>query len=184
MFHTHCRHYLGKWLFPVHPIYQTAVACRLCYQENILSRDKEFDRHGVKRMVCAFCACSQPCADACANTDCTVHHKRHSYYCGICHLWMADKTKDVFHCDDCGICRIGRREEYAHCEKCNLCIQKDIDHKCWGTLDGEKCPVCYEACESRGREQLAFRPCGHAMHFRCFLELINHGMYRCPVCNM
>jgi hypothetical protein len=180
-FNTRCQHYPGRWLFPVHPVELSRVACRLCYDASRAAA-AAFPRKAVRQMVCAFCACAQPCGAACANPDCTASGVRHRYYCGVCHLWEQRPAKSIYHCVDCAICRVGPAEDYEHCGNCGMCVPKARPHKCWGQLAGATCPVCYDACDAAGRESISFLRCGHALHTECWRQLLQHGHFKCPSC--
>lgn len=199
---TYCPHYPLRWLFPIHPRRRLVAPCRLCYAERG-DDSTPFPRKDVEAMVCAFCACAQPCAGHCRNPDCTAHERPHSYYCGVCHLWEhrpgggregssrvrgdgpllePPPPPPIYHCDQCGICRIGPRSMYRHCGGCGMCVPRRLPHRCWGELHGASCPVCYEPCDQHGREPITFLACGHALHTACCRQLFEHGHYACPTC--
>jgi RING finger/CHY zinc finger protein 1 len=182
VFNTTCVHYTGRWLFPVHPKNSTVTPCRICYDESGIDRDS-FPRKLVSSMVCAFCACVQPCRAFCSNPECTAHLKKHAYYCNACHLWEHAPRNLMFHCEECGICRVGSRMLYRHCKSCGMCVPRSRPHLCWGSLSDIKCPVCYEPCEQHGRDPIMFRACGHATHVSCYKDLVEHGHFACPTCN-
>ena len=184
-FATLCPHYPARWLFPVHPTrgHGGVTPCRLCF-EAAHPQCPPFPRHAVRQMVCAFCACAQPCAAACANPDCTAHGQAHGYYCGVCHLWLRPAT-DIYHCDKCGICRVGRASDYEHCDSCGMCVPsgpRALEHRCWGQLGDATCPVCYMPCDATGRDAISFLPCGHALHAECLQQMLAHGHFACPLC--
>lgn len=186
-----CSHY-KHWFKSVHPITQQPITCRHCYANQEDSRlvydEPEFDRFSVTHVQCVFCKCYQKASASCVNPECTMHQRKHRYYCATCHLWEDDQTKDIFHCVDCGICRVGKREDYVHCDKCRMCVPKNSDHKCVGGLARDNpCPICYTDV-SRSADPAVFLQCGHAVHLTCLNEWKRHGgvlawwYTGCPVC--
>lgn len=158
-----CPHY-RRWLHPVHPAkHGTVSGCHLC------STDADsYPRNAVEQMVCAFCACAQPCAASCYNQDCTAYGKKHAYYCNECHLWE-HAPRSIFHCTDCGICRVGVAELYRHCDQCGMCVPRKQPHKCWMNGSSDRvgmCPICFDDMRTSRRKTL-FLTCGHAAHVDC-----------------
>ena len=186
-----CAHY-NHWMRSIHPTTKQSIACRLCYQEHAdttLAHDvPAFARFEVTHMQCVFCKCVQSAGPSCCNPDCTMHNRKHRYYCDICHLWENSSKKSIFHCTDCGICRVGKSEHYRHCDKCNMCVPKTSEHKCVGGLAKlNPCPICY--CDiSQSIDPPVFLHCGHAVHLKCLHEWQQYGgvlawQYTgCPIC--
>ena len=92
------------------------------------------------------------------------------------------ESDDPYHCDDCGFCRLGGRSKFKHCHDCGMCI--DIteieDHGCKSQKYMSNCPICQEDLFS-SRSPIHEMPCGHAIHWHCFQNLIKYDS-RCPVC--
>jgi RING finger and CHY zinc finger domain-containing protein 1 len=103
------------------------------------------------------------------------------YHCNICNLWMTDKD-EPYHCADCGFCRVGGADNFRHCHDCGMCIDINLfdDHNCKSGKYMSDCPVCQEDLFS-SRFASHEMPCGHAIHWHCFQELISYDT-RCPVC--
>jgi Zinc-ribbon/Ring finger domain len=94
---------------------------------------------------------------------------------------MTDKD-GPYHCHDCGFCRVGGRDNFRHCHDCGMCIDINLldDHNCKSGKYMSNCPVCQEDLFS-SRFASHEMPCGHAIHWHCFQELISYDT-RCPVC--
>lgn len=190
-YHTVCPHY-ERWMHSVHPATGAVVPCARC----VADEDPTFDRFSVSQMVCAFCACAQPLADACANPECTARGRRHRCFCAQCRLWQHDPYADVFHCDACGMCRVGHRCQYRHCEDCGMCVptryhpqtETTADAHCCtgGRATDNTCPVCYEGLAA-SYDPVVFLRCGHGVHHTCLTEWWRHGgvaamLGGCPLC--
>jgi len=160
MRYYHCSHYT-RWLHPIHPDTGRPAGCRFCEGSGAA-----YPRARVARMICAFCACAQPCAGACANPECTAHGVSHSYYCDTCHLWEDRHAVAIYHCRECRICRVGRAADFRHCGACGMCVPRRRPHQCWGATG--TCPICLEDMPS-SRESVLYLRCGHAAHHGCVL---------------
>ncbi|RDY11070.1 E3 ubiquitin-protein ligase MIEL1, partial [Mucuna pruriens] len=144
-----------------------------------------FDRHelvrqDVKKIVCSVCDTEQPVAQVC--TNCGV--RMGEYFCNICKFFDDDIEKQVFHCDDCGICRVGGRDNFFHCKKCGSCYSVTLrdKHLCVENSMRHHCPICYEYLFDSLKDTIVMK-CGHTMHHECYLEMVKHDKYCCPICS-
>jgi len=89
---------------------------------------------------------------------------------------------EPYHCDACGFCRIGGQENYRHCYGCGICIDSALYeyHDCKAGKYMSSCPVCQEDLFT-SRSASHEMPCGHAIHWECFKDLIAYD-FRCPIC--
>lgn len=175
---TICSHYTrGCWVQCTVKNCERFVGCRLCHPE--------IDRYTITTVKCKQCDLIQPCSNLCINKQCK-HVFGTKYFCNICHLYVSDPTRQIFHCDGCGKCRVGTREETFHCDKCNGCfniIHKDV-HNCKGDVD-DSCAICREKLDQIFNDPpnmaIINVKCGHSFHSGCINRYINED-YKCPLC--
>jgi RING finger/CHY zinc finger protein 1 len=115
---------------------------------------------------CAACSTRQPASAVCISCAATFGT---AYYCATCRLYD-NVDKGQFHCDSCGFCRVGGRQNYAHCATCQLCMAAGREHACRADSGRNACPLCYEDIFT-SRMAAHILPCGHALHFPCYLEM-------------
>ena len=149
--------------------------CRICHDEQ---ENHQLDRFKVSQIRCRICKLEQPCAQKCTRCQAMFGF----YYCPTCHLWDNNTTSPIFHCAKCGICRRGRLSDYRHCDKCNHCFTHEFfkTHKCREDCTKTNCPICNNDLHA-SRETFTVLRCGHAIHNKCFNNMIKHS-YRCPLC--
>mmetsp|Transcript_8080 Transcript_8080/g.12500 ORF Transcript_8080/g.12500 Transcript_8080/m.12500 type:complete len:289 (-) Transcript_8080:84-950(-) len=136
------------------------------------------DRFAVKEIICRVCFLRQGSK---TNRCLGCHVQFGPYHCAICNLWMSDEERP-YHCSACGFCRVGGAENFRHCDDCGMCIDALLfdDHNCKAGKYESNCPVCQEYLFS-SRTASHEMPCGHAIHWECFQQMITHDS-RCPVC--
>jgi RING finger/CHY zinc finger protein 1 len=124
-----------------------------------------------------FCVFSNDYRNDCIN----CHTKFGEYHCETCNLWMSN-DENPYHCSDCGFCRIGGDDAFVHCHDCEMCVYASQfeKHDCKKDKYKSNCPICQE-CMFDSRKKTHEMPCGHALHWDCFLELTKHDS-RCPLC--
>lgn len=170
-----CSHYKRKCSL-VAPCCGKTYMCRLCHNDAELH---EIDRRSVVDVVCNVCDTKQPVSNECVS--CMVQFGR--YFCRLCRLYDDDVDKGQFHCDLCGMCRVGGKENFFHCLKCDLCLSihmKD-SHKCVEKVAHSNCPVCLDHLHT-STHGLSVLQCGHVTHKSCWMDLLKHGNYACPLC--
>jgi RING finger and CHY zinc finger domain-containing protein 1 len=138
----------------------------------------EIDRHAVVEVICRKCFQRQSSK---TNHCISCNVQFGEYHCMECNLWMS-LNEQPYHCSDCGFCRVGGSENIQHCHDCGICIDRSIfgQHRCKPNLYRSDCPVCQEYLFS-SRQASHEMPCGHTIHWDCFLELAQHDL-RCPLC--
>jgi RING finger/CHY zinc finger protein 1 len=136
------------------------------------------NRFAIAEVICRQCYTRQPSK---TNNCRACGIQFGEYHCVTCNLWMSD-TESPYHCSDCGFCRVGGRENFKHCFDCGMCIDATLfnDHNCKLGKYMSNCPVCQEDLFS-SRSASHEMPCGHAIHWHCFLEMTNFDS-RCPIC--
>jgi RING finger/CHY zinc finger protein 1 len=169
-----CTHYERHCAF-VTPCCHKLYVCRFCHNEN---ENHELNRHNVTEVECLKCHTRQPIVPNCLK--CEISFGR--YFCEICRMYD-DKDKQQFHCEACGICRVGGRDKYFHCPKCDMCLGKELegDHPCVERVTHSNCPVCLEDLHT-STMNLKVLPCGHITHLLCWKEMLQKGIYACPLC--
>lgn len=150
--------------------------CRLCHDDVC---DHEFPRYETEEVKCNYCGNEQPFSQYC--TKCGKCFG--SYFCNKCRLIcdMGPDAKPNYHCDGCKMCMVGIREYSKHCYKCGGCYNIDYfdKHKC--IRDRSECIVCLGDMVKTIYGRITLN-CGHQMHIHCYQELLDKGIYKCPVC--
>ena len=191
-----CKH-SKIYLYQFYKCCNKVYPCRFCHDEE---ENHQADRFNIDYVKCNFCDVFQKKSSCCTNPDCYQYKKQHNYYCSKCNIWKNDidynlsfidsilldkinKFKEFYHCDKCGICRVGNSEDYKHCDSCNLCINKNKynSHFCKINLKDQKCPICFEKIWDYSQSPHILK-CGHAMHYKCFVETINNNNFYCSTC--
>ncbi|XP_078159879.1 CHY-type/CTCHY-type/RING-type Zinc finger protein isoform X1 [Carex rostrata] len=174
-----CKHYRRRCKIRA-PCCNEIFYCRHCHNES--TRDHhEINRQEVERVICLICDAEQPVAQMCSH--CGV--RMGEYFCAVCKFFDDDIDKGHYHCDDCGICRlIGGKENYFHCKKCGSCYAVGLrnKHSCVENSMRNHCPICYEYLFDSLQETTVLK-CGHTMHSSCFLEMLKHDKFCCPICS-
>jgi RING finger/CHY zinc finger protein 1 len=161
-------------------------SCRFCHDlakseaEADDAKKHVMDRHKVETVVCLRCDEEQPAAAECAACGARFG----AYFCGVCHLYDDDLSKQQFHCDQCGICRVGGRANFFHCDTCGACYSVELrdNHVCVPSSMRRDCPICYEYLFDSLEAPQVLR-CGHTIHRKCLESYSAHGGYTCPLCN-
>ncbi|KAH7676778.1 Ring finger and CHY zinc finger domain-containing protein plant protein [Dioscorea alata] len=138
-------------------------------------------RQDVQRVICLMCETEQPVAQVC--TKCGVCMGE--YFCAICKFLDDDiQKRKQYHCDDCGICRLGGRENFFHCKKCDACYSVELrdKHSCVENSMRHHCAICQEFLFDSS-EATTVMECGHTMHSKCLVEMLEHERYTCPICS-
>jgi len=180
---TECKHYDRNCKI-IAPCCNKIFDCRIChdtYYEN--DTDEKFhkiNRHEIEKIVCKKCKLKQPISNKCIQCN-TIFG---NYYCDICHLFDNDTSKKQFHCDKCNICRVGGADNFYHCDKCNSCISINLknNHICVNNTFHNECPICLENIFESIKE-ITILKCGHSIHQKCYLNLIENNNIKCPLCN-
>lgn len=150
--------------------------CRLCHDDVC---DHEFPRYETTEVKCNYCGNEQPFAQYCKKCGKCFG----SYYCEKCRLIcdMGPDAKPNYHCDGCKMCMVGIREFSKHCYKCGGCYNIDYfdRHKC--IAERSECIVCLGDMVKTIYGRITLN-CGHQMHIHCYQELLDKGIYKCPVC--
>jgi len=201
-----CEHYERNCTM-IAPCCGAAFGCRICHDEcpdlppkfsnagryqrsasmptafTTISENNEdtfhpIDRFAIREVICRLCFTRQ---SAKTNNCVNCGTQFGEYHCGICNLWMG-LADSPYHCEECGFCRVGGRENFQHCDACGMCIDKSLfdSHNCKSGKYQSNCPVCQEDLFS-SRSASHEMPCGHAIHWECFQQLVSHDS-RCPVC--
>lgn len=175
-----CTHYKRKCAL-LAPCCGIFYPCRFCHDEvhELRQRDAKkihkMDRHAVTVVKCMRCGMEQAPAQECAG----CHVVMGAYFCGVCNLFD-DVDKGQWHCDQCGICRVGGAGAFIHCDVCNACLKPG--HDCVaGKLSGV-CPVCYENLFDSRTPAITLQ-CGHTMHDKCQMDMLQANSYKCPLCS-
>ncbi|CAL5347055.1 unnamed protein product [Camellia sinensis] len=179
-----CKHYRRRCKIRA-PCCNEVFDCRHCHNESTSTLSSPFDRHelvrtDVKQVICSVCDTEQPVVRVC--TNCGVNMGE--YFCEVCKFYDDDIDKGQFHCDDCGICRVGGRENFFHCKKCGSCYALGLldNHLCVENSMRHHCPICYEYLFDSLKDATVMK-CGHTMHRECYLEMMKHDKYCCPICS-
>lgn len=178
-----CKHYLRRCKI-VAPCCKEAFSCRLCHddvKDNVPTPIKErhtIDRFKVERVICTNCEKEQDVKKFCE--DCGTLFG--NYFCEICRLYD-DVDKDQFHCEKCGVCRV-LGSKSVHCDTCNICISEEgkDNHRCLDAK-GTNCPVCMENLFDSVILTVSMK-CGHRIHNRCLMDMLNANSYKCPLCSV
>ena len=172
-----CKHYARKAKL-VSPCCEKNYVCRLCHDEHTL--DHKMDRYQVQEMICMVCGLQQEVAKVCSGCSTSMA----AYYCGICHLFDDDDSKDIYHCPFCNFCRRGKGlgKDSFHCMQCNACMSLELfnKHKCTEAALSGTCPVCSDPL-FESNTPIKELPCGHFMHSLCFGAYVKYS-YTCPIC--
>ncbi|XP_065899984.1 uncharacterized protein [Dysidea avara] len=175
-YRTLCSHY-SRGCSLLAPCCGRVYPCRICHDE---AEEHKMDHRLVETIQCRNCSKLQEVTNKCVECS-TVFSE--AYFCQHCRLFD-DKDKQQFHCDQCTICRVGGRDNYFHCSKCNLCWLTSFReaHKCKSNATHSVCPVCMEDVHS-SRDNPYCLPCDHYLHRGCYGNLLENGLYKCPLCN-
>lgn len=94
---------------------------------------------------------------------------------------MGPDAKPNYHCDGCKMCMVGIREYSKHCYKCGGCYNIDYfdRHKC--IRERSECIVCLGDMVKTIYGRITLN-CGHQLHIHCYQELLDQGIYKCPLC--
>ncbi|RYY31827.1 hypothetical protein EON62_06150, partial [archaeon] len=175
-----CAHYKRKCAL-LSPCCGIFYPCRFCHDEvhELRQRDAKkihkMDRHAVTIVKCMRCGLEQAPAQECAGCHVTMG----AYFCAVCNLFD-DVDKGQWHCDKCGICRVGGAGAFVHCDVCNACLKPG--HECVADKLSGACPVCYENMFD-SRTPAITLPCGHTMHDKCQMDMLQANSYKCPLCS-
>jgi len=173
-----CSHYKRKCKL-VAPCCGGVYSCRFCHDDSVSGHT--IDRRLVTEVECGVCGLRQAVTRECVGDGCdTVFGSAH--FCAVCKLYD-DTNKGQFHCEGCGICRVGGRDQYTHCFTCGLCLPRDKAHKCIQDTSHNNCPVCMEDIHN-SRDGAHIPPCSHLLHYKCYSEMLDQGLYACPTCGL
>ncbi|KAH7676782.1 Ring finger and CHY zinc finger domain-containing protein plant protein [Dioscorea alata] len=174
-----CKHYRRLCMIRA-PCCNEIFHCRHCHNESTLD-GHELSRQDVQSVICMMCGWEQSVIQVC--TNCGVYMGE--YFCGICKFYDDDiQKRKQYHCDDCGVCRLGGRENFFHCKKCDACYSVELrgKHSCVENSIRHNCPICQEYLFYSMKKMTAMK-CGHTMHSECFMEMVKHKRYTCPICS-
>ena len=181
-----CEHYGRKCKF-VAPCCNKTYWCRFCHDETECGPDvvmktpklaHKTDRFQIRRIVCQACDTEQDVKAKCEKCDVSFA----KYVCLKCNLFDEDDSKGQYHCDKCGICRVGGKSNFFHCDTCGTCFRSNVGHVCVERATHSDCPVCMEFMFSSREPSVALR-CGHVIHLKCQEQLLERGVYKCPLCS-
>ncbi|KAG0468495.1 hypothetical protein HPP92_017823 [Vanilla planifolia] len=152
--------------------------CRHCHNEST-SDHHELRRHEVESVICLICDTEQRVGKVC--TNCGVNMGE--YFCNVCKFYDDETDKGQYHCAECGICRVGGRTKFFHCKKCGSCYSIALldKHVCVENSLRHHCPICFEYLFDSLKE-IRVLNCGHTIHKECFVEMMKHSLYTCPIC--
>ncbi|KAF0308457.1 RING finger and CHY zinc finger domain-containing protein 1 [Amphibalanus amphitrite] len=170
-----CEHYRRKARL-VAPCCGRLYWCRLCHDA---AEVHTLNRFEVTEIQCGACDLRQGVSGACER--CGVQFGE--YFCSICRLY--DKSRDQYHCEECGLCRVGPREKTFHCAQCGSCypLSERQSHQCRPAAALDDCAVCLDDLHS-SRAAVHVNRCGHSLHEACRQQMLQHGLFSCPLCNV